>query len=132
MTAFDWTDIPTWEGAACKGQGDLFFTSDPTGQTTRQAKAICRHCPMQGQCLDYALADLSMQGIWGGTTERDRRIIRKSRGLAVRQIKPITHGTMAGYRAHERRGEAKCEWCIAAMRQYRAVQMADRHAGGRA
>lgn len=37
------------------------------------AKAVCRDCPVQGLCLDWAMANEAF-GIWGGMTpaERDR------------------------------------------------------------
>ena len=38
----------------------------------KEAKAICAECPYKVRCLTYALKN-SEQGIWGGTTERDRR-----------------------------------------------------------
>ena len=40
----------------------------------KEAKAICAECPYKVRCLAYALKH-SEQGIWGGTTERDRRRI---------------------------------------------------------
>jgi hypothetical protein len=44
----------------------------------KEAKAICATCPYKMQCLEYALKDPSLQGIWGGTTERTRRTIRQN------------------------------------------------------
>jgi hypothetical protein len=40
----------------------------------KEAKAICAECPYKVRCLEYALKNHE-QGIWGGTTERDRRRI---------------------------------------------------------
>jgi hypothetical protein len=40
----------------------------------KEAKAICAECPYKVRCLAYALKN-NEQGIWGGTTERDRRRI---------------------------------------------------------
>ena len=45
------------------------------GQTTcahvpTTARAVYRSCPMQTECLDYALADESLPGVWGDATER--------------------------------------------------------------
>jgi hypothetical protein len=40
----------------------------------KEAKAICAECPYKIRCLEYALKNHE-QGIWGGTTERDRRRI---------------------------------------------------------
>jgi WhiB family transcriptional regulator, redox-sensing transcriptional regulator len=46
---------------------------------TRQAKAICKGCELKQACLDYALADPKIMGIWGGTSARDRWKIRGAR-----------------------------------------------------
>lgn len=40
------------------------------------ARAVCKSCPLIEACLNYALSDYTIQGIWGGTTEHDRRIMR--------------------------------------------------------
>jgi hypothetical protein len=46
------------------------------------AKAICNSCPFITQCLEYALTDQYLVGIWGGTTEQQRRAIRQKRKIA--------------------------------------------------
>ncbi len=40
----------------------------------RRAKAVCASCPVQSQCLDHALANDERYGIWGGMTDKERRI----------------------------------------------------------
>jgi hypothetical protein len=35
------------------------------------------------RCLDYALADSTLVGVWGGTTDRERREMRKDRLAAA-------------------------------------------------
>jgi WhiB family redox-sensing transcriptional regulator len=42
------------------------------------AKAVCDRCPVAQQCLDWAVAVGQLDGIWGGTTESERRAIRRS------------------------------------------------------
>jgi len=42
----------------------------------REAKAICRKCDLQEACLRFALENRE-QGIWGGTTENDRKRLRQ-------------------------------------------------------
>jgi hypothetical protein len=44
----------------------------------KEAKAICAECPYKARCLKFAI-DNHEQGIWGGTTERQRNVLRKSR-----------------------------------------------------
>jgi WhiB family redox-sensing transcriptional regulator len=38
-----------------------------------RAKAICRACPVQRACLDYALRIREPHGIWGGLNEGERK-----------------------------------------------------------
>ncbi len=43
---------------------------------------ICRGCPVQAPCLEYALANVERFGIFGGCTERQRRRLRSQRRQA--------------------------------------------------
>ncbi|MDG2906978.1 MAG: WhiB family transcriptional regulator [Acidimicrobiales bacterium] len=38
-----------------------------------RAKAVCAHCAVRGEGLDYALSIRGVHGIWGGTSEVERR-----------------------------------------------------------
>lgn len=72
--------LPEWHlKAKCRGTDpDLFFPG--RGGSTRPARALCAACPVQAECLEYALLlRPKALGIWGGTTERDRRRLRKER-----------------------------------------------------
>jgi WhiB family transcriptional regulator, redox-sensing transcriptional regulator len=64
---------PTWvELAACAGMPiEVFFPSH--GHTAAAARAVCSTCTVRPQCLDYASTDNDTAGVWGGTTERERR-----------------------------------------------------------
>ena len=72
---------PRWRAdAACRGADTaLFFPSK--GEPAREAKAICRGGPARAACLDYALGH-EVAGVWGMTSERERRSIRTRRGVA--------------------------------------------------
>jgi WhiB family redox-sensing transcriptional regulator len=67
--------------AACRDTDpDLFFPVGTTGQALQQiedAKAVCAACPVQGPCLEFALATNQDSGIWGGTSEEERRRLRR-------------------------------------------------------
>ena len=68
--------------AACLGQPvDLFFQDRGRNDKALKAKAICRQCPVRIDCLDFALSfpDKELPGIYGGTTEGERRELRYSR-----------------------------------------------------
>ena len=55
----------------------VFFPSDGVGVET--AKEICSSCPVKEECLDYALEHRVDHGVWGATSERQRRRILKAR-----------------------------------------------------
>ncbi|PZT70237.1 WhiB family transcriptional regulator [Streptomyces sp. SW4] len=69
------------ERAACSSEDpDLFFpigTSGPALLQTEQAKAVCRRCPVQEQCLRWALDTGQTLGVWGGTDETERRALKR-------------------------------------------------------
>jgi WhiB family transcriptional regulator, redox-sensing transcriptional regulator len=63
----------------------VFFPSDGIG--VREAQAICVGCPVIVPCLEYALADRVDHGVWGGTSERERRRILRHRRLS--NVQPV-------------------------------------------
>ena len=76
------TDLEqTWQHkAACRGPNQIIFF--PPSRLERRsekrlrearAKEICGECPVQGDCLAYALKIREQHGIWGGSTENERR-----------------------------------------------------------
>ncbi|MCL7429609.1 WhiB family transcriptional regulator [Streptomyces sp. NPDC057806] len=79
-----------WRGrAACRQEDpDLFFpigTSGPALMQTEQAKAVCRRCPVQEQCLSWALDTRQTVGVWGATTETERVALLRRRASARRR-----------------------------------------------
>lgn len=46
------------------------------GQRPDAALEVCRRCKVTDECLEYALADRTLDGIWGATTPDDRRRMR--------------------------------------------------------
>ena len=69
------------EQSACRDTDpDLFFPVGTTGPAIEQienAKAVCRVCDVQKNCLEFALITNQDSGIWGGTSEEERRAIRR-------------------------------------------------------
>jgi WhiB family transcriptional regulator, redox-sensing transcriptional regulator len=57
-----------------------FFPSDGVG--VEVAKQICGTCSVKDQCLAYALDNRIDHGVWGGTSERQRRRLLKKRKAA--------------------------------------------------
>lgn len=65
----------------CRGADTReFFPSNGLG--VEAAQRICRGCPVQDECLEYALLHRIEQGVWGGASERERRRILRSRRRA--------------------------------------------------
>lgn len=64
----------TWRLAAeCAfGSGkDIDFFSD-SKRTQKKAQAVCREeCPVQRECMEYALSTMQVHGVWGGSTDRE-------------------------------------------------------------
>ncbi|MGH3189654.1 MAG: WhiB family transcriptional regulator [Streptosporangiaceae bacterium] len=70
--------------AACRG-ADLAVFFPGRGESAGPARRICAECPVRQPCLDYALSNGIVHGIWGGLTERDRRSLRSLRAGADRR-----------------------------------------------
>lgn len=95
-----------WRAAGvCRSEDpDLFFPLGSTGvwlAVIEEAKAVCRRCPSQPSCLQWALETGQDAGVWGGLSEDERRSLK--RRAAVRAISvddyagtPRTHLPTAG------------------------------------
>lgn len=66
------------DDALCREVGSEVFFPDGESQP-RAALEVCRRCDVEIECLEYALSISPVAGIWGGTTEADRRRIRRKR-----------------------------------------------------
>lgn len=76
-------DISWQDYGNCLGvDPDLFFPE--RGASTADARKVCGACVVREECLEFALVNGEKFGIWGGTTERERRRLRKQRVLAGR------------------------------------------------
>jgi WhiB family redox-sensing transcriptional regulator len=76
-------DTDDWRRfAACRDTDpDLFFPIGTTGPAVDQiaaAKRVCASCEAQSPCLEFALITNQEAGVWGGTSEEERRKLRKS------------------------------------------------------
>lgn len=68
----------------CTIDPDMFFPdyeSNAAAAMTlaKEAKRYCQPCPLRELCRDYAVAAEEEFGIWGGTSARERRAIRRGR-----------------------------------------------------
>jgi WhiB family redox-sensing transcriptional regulator len=76
------TDRDVWRDlAACRDTDpDLFFpvgTTGPAIEQIRSAKEVCGECDVRQPCLEYALGSNQDSGVWGGTSEEERRTLRR-------------------------------------------------------
>ena len=73
--------------AVCsQSAGDIWFPENNTS-TNKFAKAICNSCPVQDECLDYALENKFNDGIWGGLTPNERKLLLRNPKRRVRNGK---------------------------------------------
>lgn len=74
MTVVDRED---WSlSAKCRGMGDALF---PEPAEQKRMRTLCSDCPVRSICLAEALDNRIEYGIWGGTTERERRHLLRLR-----------------------------------------------------
>ncbi|MEN9741239.1 MAG: hypothetical protein RIR66_195 [Actinomycetota bacterium] len=82
--------------AACRAEDpELFFPIGNTGPALLQieeAKAVCRRCKVIEPCLKWALETGQDSGVWGGTSEDERRAIkRRAQRARARGLEPTPH-----------------------------------------
>lgn len=68
-----------WQGAAACAEVDPEIFFPERGGSSKAARTVCAQCSVRAQCLEYALNNKEQFGIWGGTSERERRRLRKER-----------------------------------------------------
>jgi WhiB family transcriptional regulator, redox-sensing transcriptional regulator len=75
--ASDWRAL-----SACRdADPELFFPLSPSGPGLTQiakAKVVCGRCQVREQCLRFALNSGQEFGIWGGTSEDERRRLARA------------------------------------------------------
>lgn len=54
---------------------EIFFPE--RGGSSKAARSVCVECGVRVECLKYALRNREQFGIWGGTSERERRKLRR-------------------------------------------------------
>ena len=68
---------------ACHGlEPDIFHPDEDAKDDSPDvlaAKAICEHCIVKSECLEFALDTKQKDGVWGGLTERERRVLIRRR-----------------------------------------------------
>ena len=79
----DWRPL-----ARCRDHDTNFFfpigVTGPAIEHIAAAKAVCGECPVQAECLEFALDSNQQYGVWGGASEEERLVMRRDRRRAAR------------------------------------------------
>ena len=134
------TDTTWMDRGACRGTPpDTFF---PTrGEDVAAVKGLCAACTVRTDCLRYALDNHEEYGVWGGCSERERRLIWSQMAAGANQDaaidtvkrrtrKPrpdkLEHGTEIAYQSCRRRPSGACETCTDAHHAHKDATVARR------
>ena len=73
---------PWVQDASCAGvPGDVFFPEfEGARWAAEAARKICRNCPVQALCAEFAVRTGQTEGIWAGLTPRQIRRRREMIG----------------------------------------------------
>lgn len=82
VAVFYGRDVAWLSDASCAGLDVDTFYPDKGGSTT-DAKRICRGCPVRAECLEFAVDHAERFGVWGMTSERERRRLIKTWGAVA-------------------------------------------------
>ncbi|HLX87285.1 MAG TPA: WhiB family transcriptional regulator [Acidimicrobiales bacterium] len=71
-------DRDSWKRQAlCAGHPDRGAWFSDQAEAIQRAKAVCRACPVNAECLGFALQTGPHDGIWAGTSPYERRRLRR-------------------------------------------------------
>jgi hypothetical protein len=86
--------VPGWQGMGeCRSVADDSCFPEP-GQATAAALDRCSFCPVRRSCLASALAGDEEYGVWGGTTESQRDVIRTDIAAGVPIVDALDRSTL--------------------------------------
>lgn len=89
----------------CKDDHVLWFSHDPMEMAL--AKELCGRCPVQEECLEYALEKNIWDGILGGLDPLERK-------QHAKKSNRVRHGSIVGYTTDR----CRCLACKTAMTEY--------------
>ena len=119
------TERPEWQQrAACRGVGpDIFYSTSETD--CPPARPLCESCPVSQHCLDYAIGNAEVYGIWASKNVKERRKVSGRRQGERKRSNVAVCGPLAGHDAHLRRGEDPCRHCRWTYNEYKRIKQAD-------
>jgi hypothetical protein len=114
-----WVDRAACRGAVTSADEDIFFAPDleelggnrrvatrVAATREQQALAVCDRCPVQVECMAYAVATGQQHGVWGGKTQQELRRLVANMDRPKRRP-PVDVGVPRGPRPGSR------GWCPA-------------------
>lgn len=129
-------DIDWRQQASCIGvDPELWFPEGETHVISRgkQAKAICRGCPVAQQCLEWALTTEQRFGIWGGLNATERNKLRRQKQAAM--VRTCKNGHLMdsdNIRLHSTTGHPICRTCDNKYRREYKARHKDKNRGEQA
>jgi WhiB family redox-sensing transcriptional regulator len=72
-------DVPEWHHRAACRDADVELFYPERGMSDRPAMLLCFSCPVRLACLSDALRRPERSGVWGGSTGRQRSVLRALR-----------------------------------------------------
>lgn len=87
---------PAFDGtqACAEADPELFFPGQGKTPVPPAAHALCARCPWLRPCLRHALS-YDLHGVWGGTSQAERRRIQQEHGITPAVITAHGLGTCA-------------------------------------
>lgn len=86
------TKAPKFDGSqACAEVDPELFFPEEANQSRKQMvtiRKVCGSCAFKSPCLQYALDNPDLVGIWAATTEKERRFIRRG-------VRPVSYQSIA-------------------------------------
>jgi hypothetical protein len=113
MTPFNATNTDFMTDANCRHtKTDIFI--DETQANLAKAQKICATCPVNKECLEYAIQlPTNTIGIYAGHTTRQLNKLRTNQHRPL-----IRHGSPSGYNKERDLGLPTCQLCRAANTRY--------------
>lgn len=65
--------------AACTGMDTNLWFPEKGVAVSKIVRTTCANCPVREPCLEYAIENREMFGVWGGKTPGERGIIKRER-----------------------------------------------------
>jgi len=90
-TCFTTASEPWMQDALCKQVGPDLFYPESVGDTAglNQAKRVCGLCDVRQECLQLALDNNEVHGVWGGLGPRERHRLRRGDTVAYAELRCV-------------------------------------------